>query len=311
MDSKILEFIERSDAIPSTPQIVTRLMEITRAENYKQEDVISLLSTDPGVASDVLRLANSPLFGVTRQISSLAQATTLLGIKRIRTLVMGRCMVDKINQSRSKHIDVAYYWRRSLSTAVLAARFADQIAPHMREEAFMCGLLSNVGVIVLARAVPEKYAPIAESFSPHNSANLSEQELGVLGVTNKQVASLVLNRWGLPKVMVEAIEHVGCEEMPPKASKDATALIRIVSAACGLATLLCEVTNEETILPACEKAMAVVQLNLEVLSHVLGQIENDVEEFATILKLDVVPSRVYELIAKSISQKLTGETVEG
>ena len=68
MNSRILEHIQRSDAIPSIPQIVTRLLEITRDENYKQKDVVSLLSTDPGVVTDVLRLANSSFFGVTRQI---------------------------------------------------------------------------------------------------------------------------------------------------------------------------------------------------------------------------------------------------
>ncbi len=311
MDSRILDFVERSDAIPSAPQIVTRLMEITRDENYKQNDVIQLLSTDPGVASDVLRLANSPLFGVTRQISSLGQASSLLGIKRIRTLVMGRCMVEKISQSQPSSVDSAYYWRRSLATAVLAARFADQVAPQLREEAFMCGLLSNVGVIVLSRALPDKYAAIAENFSPHNHSLFQSQEREVLGVTNTQVASLVLNRWGLPQIMVDAIQYVGCDERPDDLDENTDALTRTVSGACDLSELLCEVAADADIISRCEHAMSTVGLNLEVLNHVLGQIETDVAEFASILKLDVIPSRVYELIAKSIAQKIAGEPVEG
>lgn len=309
MDAKILDFIERSDAIPSAPQIVTRLMEITRDNSYKQDDVIHLLSTDAGVASDVLRLANSPLFGVTRQISSLAQASNLLGIKRIRTLVMGRCMVDKLNQSRSDSIDSTYYWRRSLATSVLAARFADQVGPQLREEAFMCGLLSNVGIIVLSRALPEKYAAIAKNFSPHKHRVLPTQELDVIGVTNKQVAALVLNRWGLPKVMVEAIQHVGQDNPPDNLDRDAASLVRIVSAACEVAQLFCESSSEEEIVSMCEHAMETLRLDLELLNHVLGQIETDVAEFAAILKLDVVESHVYEMITKSISNRIAAEPV--
>jgi HD-like signal output (HDOD) protein len=283
---------------------VTRLLELTRDENYKQDDIVNLLSTDPGVASDVLRLANSPLFGVTRQVSSLMQASNLLGIKRIRTLVMGRCMVDKVNSSASGDVDITYYWRRSLSTGVLCARFADKVIPRLREDAFMGGLLSDVGIIVLSRAVPEKYAAAAKQFAPHQTGDFVELENKAVGVGHPTVSAMVLERWQLPEAMMLAVKHHHDTDLPDGLPEGVSELARVISGASAVARLLCESPEEDEIADACERAMNTVGLDLSVLQRVLGEIESDVAEFASILRIDVIPSRVYELIAQKVADRL-------
>ena len=84
-------------------------------------DVVKLLSTDPGIVTDLLRLANSSLFGGRQKITSLADAFTRLGVRRVRTLIVGRSMISSISNDRNILIDTSYFWRRSLATAVLAS----------------------------------------------------------------------------------------------------------------------------------------------------------------------------------------------
>lgn len=304
MNENVMALIESGGAIPSMPQIVTRLLEITRDQEYKIEDVINLLSTDAGIAGDVLRLANSPLFGVTRKVSSLTHATNLLGVKRIRTLVMGRCMVDRINKGGAGPIDVSYYWRRSLATAVLATRFAEHVVQKHRDEAFMSGLLSDVGIVVLARAMPQRYAPVAEAYAPNKNADLIARERSTIGVTHPEVSALVLERWALPDSMVEAIRHHHDRPVPNDLPEDIAALTRVVDGASDISALLCEAPDENIIATTCAEAMAVVGLSLTVLERVLGDIESDIDDLASVLKIDVIPSRIYELIAKSVAQHL-------
>jgi HD-like signal output (HDOD) protein len=304
MNQRLLKLIERSDAIPSMPQIVTRLLEITKDENFAQSEVVGLLSTDPGVTGDILKLANSPLFGVTRQISSLMHACNLLGIKRIRTLVLGRCMVDKINKNAGSAIDISYYWRRSLATGVLAARFADKRAPKLREEAFIGGLLSDVGVIVMAQAAPAQYKAIASDYRPHGPSDWVQREREAMGVSHADVSAMILEKWAVPEVMVDAVR---CHHDPKAVAEqgaDASALARVICGASELAKIICESPESADIKNACEHALNVVDLDVSVFKHVLKEIESDISELAKVLKIDVIPSKVYALIADAINEKL-------
>ena len=304
MDERIQTLIQRSDAIPSMPTIVTRFLEITNQSDYNVQDVVNLLSTDPGIAGDVLRLANSPLFGVARKVASLLQASNLLGIKRIRTLVMGRCMVEQISKGQSPLIDGSYYWRRSLVTGVLAARFADQIAPGNREDAFMGGLLSDIGVTVMARAFPDTYGPAASAYAPLCGSSLIEREITAVGVAHPEVGALVLDRWSLPETMVLVVKHHHDHPSPEGLPEEVAKLTRVVAGAADIAPLLCETPNAERIAPTCCEAMDVVGLNLAALQHVLKEIESDVTELAAVLHIDVISSKVYKLIADAVAEQL-------
>ena len=303
LNAKILETIQHGDAIPAMPQIVTRLLEITSDENYKQADVIDLLATDPSIAGCILKLANSALFGVTRQISSLNQAVTLLGVKRIRTLVLGRSMIDRFDTNGDQVIDPSYFWRRSLATGVLAARFADQAAPQRREESFIGGLLSDIGVIVLARALPNQYKPVAKGYAPCHSDHLVAQEIETVGVSHAAVSALILERWMLPEEMVTAVR------LHHDRPGGAEVLFQLDhGGAAEVARLLCEMPDKNTIGSTCEAAMKVVGLNLDVLQHILKDIESDISGLAEVLRIDIIPSRVYSIIAGSIAEQLV-ETV--
>jgi len=137
MQNETLDIIKRSASIPSMPLVATRCYEMTQNSNCDYNQLVELLSTDPGIAAGVLRLANSPLFGVTRQVSSLKHAIALLGVKRIRELVLARYLVQKTEEMACEHIDISYYWRLSVTTAILSSKFADALLPQRRDEAFM------------------------------------------------------------------------------------------------------------------------------------------------------------------------------
>lgn len=308
MNSQVLSAIERTDAIPSPPQIVTRLLEITRDENFKQDEVVKLLGTDPGVSSDILRLANSAMFGVVRKIATLGQAITMLGIRRVRTLVIGRCMVDKLSGGEKTLIDASYYWRRSLATGVLSAQFADHVAPGQRDIAFMGGLLCDVGVVILSRALPDKYRAIAAEYAPQHGERFLENELKTLGITHAEVSAAALQKWNLPEEMVQAVRH-SHDTSRPNISERAAQLAGVLNGAAQISQLLCEAPDKSSIASRCQEAMSLVGLDAVVLRHVLKKIEADIGEFASVLKVDVIPSRVYSLIADSIAEQLAEAAV--
>ena len=192
MKAEVLEALKRSGAVPSMPQVVTRFLEIIQQPEFNYDELVAVLSTDPGTAVDLLRLSNSALFGVSRKITSLKQAATLLGPRRVRSLVLGRYMVETVGTGDLGSLDSSYYWRRSLTCAVLAARFADVLVPRLREEVFIAALLADVGVTILAQEMPTEYEPMLKCYQPHGLMDTAQIELDSVGVTHAEMSAVVL-----------------------------------------------------------------------------------------------------------------------
>lgn len=303
MNPEIIKQIESSRAVPSPPQIVARLLQITNDPNYRQSDVIKLLSTDPGVVSDILRLANSALLGTGRKIASIDDALVRLGIRRVRTMVIGRSMVEQVNAGPGSAIDTSYYWRRSLATGVLASRFAETMTGVQRDVAFMAGLLCDVGVVILARALPQRYRPAADCYAPQHAEDLVNAELDAAGVAHPEVSAWALEKWGLPPEIVNSVRYHHSEAIPENLAS-ITRTAGILNGASELARLLCEAPNKPAIRGVCTWVAGKAGLALSTLASVLRHIEADVTELARQLKVDVIPSRVYTLIAEGIAEEL-------
>jgi HD-like signal output (HDOD) protein len=301
MNARVLETIKKSAAVPSMPQVVLRFLEIMQDSNFDYADLVKVLSTDPGTVSEILRLANSALFGVRNKVVSPKHALTLLGPKRTRSLLLGRYLVDTLSKKKVAGLDMGYFWRRSLAGSVIASHFAEAVLPRQRDEAFIGALLADIGVPILAEAIPAKYAKIVARYTPHAAPVDVEEELEAAEVTHAQVSAMVLSHWTLPDSVSAA---VNLHQSSNPGSGPVATVARVLNAADRIAVLLCEVPEVDTILRVCTEAAAFVGVELDVLVKLLPTIENDIEELADALRIDVIPSSVYALVAKTIHEKL-------
>lgn len=305
VSSETLELLKRSAAVPSVPHVVTRFLEITQDPGFEFDDLADLLSSDPGIASEVLRWSNSALFGVRRKVTSLRQALTLLGLKRIRSLVLSRYMVQSVGSGHKGGIDMSYAWRRSLASAVLAARFADVLLPSKREEAFISSLLADIGVVILADALHKRYQPVAEHYRPCQPYDLVDLEHEAVGVTHADVSALVLEHWQLPELIARAVRYHHAWPLDEDMPEDVATLARITNGSGRLGKILCEKPRPGEVGPTCVQAMELVGLEMSVLVGTLDKIEADVQELAEILCVDVIPSNVYEMIVTEVKEMIS------
>ncbi|MCG3138234.1 MAG: hypothetical protein HJJLKODD_02095 [Phycisphaerae bacterium] len=306
VNAELMEAIKRSGAVPSMPQVVMRFLEIIQDPEFQYDDLVAVLSTDPGTASEVLRMSNSALFGVARKITSLKQAMTLLGPRRVRSLVLGRYMVEAIGARGLGSLDENYFWRRSLACAVVTTRFADLQAPNYREEAFIAALLADIGIVILAEELPSEYQPIIQLFAPMGEANLALLEKEALGITHGEVSAAVLEHWQLPEIICEAVAR---HQLDITAATEPTHLARIINAADQISKLLCESPDSQTLVQDCQRALSMINLDLATLCEILDQVEIDVTEFASLLHIPIVPSSTYQLIRKAINDALAPSAV--
>lgn len=303
MKTDVLDRLKKSAAIPSMPQVITRFLEIAEDPDFRYDDMVEVLGTDPGMVGDVLRLANSAFFGVTKQIDSLKQATTLLGVKRVRSLVIGRYMVDQVGQAVPDCIDLSYYWRRSLATGVLATKFVSLHRPQERDAAFIAGLLADIGVIVMANGLRDEYEDIARLYTPDCTEDMMEKERARFGVTHADVSAMVLAHWKLPANICDAVAAQD-PESDASAAGGEPSLANAIHGASIVACLLAHQPEVDVIAEQCARAADIGGVGLSALVRMLDEIGTEIESLAHVLKLDVIHASAYELIAKAIQQRL-------
>ena len=136
--------------LPSFPQVAVKFLEASKDETVSLSDLAKILETDPGISARVLEIVNSVFYGIGRQITKLSEAITLLGLDEIKRIALGMTVFKKIFKSgRARQFDRLLFWRHSLSVAVLSLEIAKKTGYPDPEEAYIAGLLHDVGKIFL------------------------------------------------------------------------------------------------------------------------------------------------------------------
>lgn len=200
-DPTLRSVVARMRALPSQPDVYTRLMNAVRSD-VGMEDIASIVEENPSVAARVLQLVNSAFFGLPRPTASIKEAVVFIGTKTLRTLVLS------VEAFRDLELDAS---RRGLNPAALqenavtTARISAEMVPASeREAAYAAGLLHSIGVLVLASQLSEDWGRIVEE-ARSQQRSLLEVERLVLGVDHGQVAAALLSLWGLPHDVIEAV----------------------------------------------------------------------------------------------------------
>ncbi len=192
--------------LPSMPVL---LMEALEQIDNKQQDLPALadqISSDPSIAIRILRIVNSPFYGMSREIGSLREAIVLLGINRIRDMLISICF-SKMLPVQHTDFDYDLFWRHSIAVAECARHLANctGINPDL---AFTAGLLHDIGDILIAMLFPDKFSQLIKISTTFKI----EAEQQLLGFNHTVIGGKAAQYWNLPVVIQEAIEQ---HETPP------------------------------------------------------------------------------------------------
>jgi HD-like signal output (HDOD) protein len=186
------------DGLPSLPRIYGDLTAALESPNCGSAEIAAVVCRDPALAAKILQLVNSSFFGLPRDVTSLPEAVAYLGVTTVRSLVLSTEAMSLFRPAaRAAGLDVDGLAVRAVATAAAAARLA---APGNRTDAFTAGLLSDVGLLLLAAKAPE----------------LLRRDEGELGFRHGGLGAYLLGLWGLAPAIVEAVAfHHERPEEPP------------------------------------------------------------------------------------------------
>lgn len=191
--------INKMKEIKSFPQFVVETMRKLNDPTSNAADVAASLSRDEGLVLRTLKLANSAAYGMSRNISDLSEAIALLGYKNISNIVLAATVYSVMDKGLHGYaLDRGELWRHSL-TAAYAARYIAQATKKVPpEEAYVGGLLHDIGKVVLNDYVHFGYGLIVKEVE-EKRIPFSDAEVKIIGFDHSTVGSLLVERWNLPK----------------------------------------------------------------------------------------------------------------
>ncbi len=196
------KIIEDHKELTSLPQTLTEVLRILKDENSNSSELANVISRDPALTAKMLRIVNSPYYGAGREISTLSQAVMTLGTRAVSALTLSTSIYD-MTDTWELSIDRIRFWRHSLEVAVAARRIAEMVRYPRIEEAFISGILHDIGHLVLEKSFPDKFKSIwtqAES-----GEHLVELEENSWSTNHARVGQFLLEQWNIPAVITEAI----------------------------------------------------------------------------------------------------------
>ncbi|MCC6227798.1 MAG: GGDEF domain-containing protein [Phycisphaerales bacterium] len=306
MNRELLEEILSCPSLPSLPAVAVRVIELTGSDDVSMKELAATIENDQALAAKVLRTVNSSFYGLRTRCATISKALVMLGLGPVKTLALGFSLVSTIGEQDSQ-FDYVSYWRRGLYTAVSSKLFAEAAKKKCSEEAFLGGLLQDVGVMALYRALGKRYLEVMEQ-AGGDHRKLVKFELTDLEVQHPDIGAMLTERWKLPQELVLPVKY---HERPTAAPKECTDLVRLV----GLGNLAHDVLSDSDPGPALrrlyQRAEQWFGLTASTVDGLLRRIAEAAKELSTLFKLDTGLAADAEMILTKASGQLLEITKNG
>ncbi|MEM9064178.1 MAG: HDOD domain-containing protein [Planctomycetota bacterium] len=274
MSDTTLEDILSCPSLPSMPAVAAQVIELVGDPEVSIDDLSSTIIMDQGLSAKILRTANSSFYAVRTKTTTIDRALVQLGLSAVKTLALGFALVDALKGSGGDGFDHEAYWRRSLFTAVSARVLAEKAKVAESNEAFLGGLLSEIGMIAMNTAIGPEYADVLAA-TDGDHRKLVKEELAAFDLQHPEIGAMLATRWKLPDEMVLPIKY---HERPTAAPAACTNIVRSV----GLGGYACDVMINEDPSPALRtlytRASEWFKLSTDTIDEALAEIRTQVKE---------------------------------
>jgi len=189
--------------LPAMPQILLKLMELCQDEDAGMAEIAELVATDAGITSRLMKIANSAAYQRATRAVNLLEALNTVGIDLIKTVVICESVFQTFHEfAHTGSTDLSDFWKHSLSTAVLARDIARNMKYAKIEEAYLAGLLHDVGRLALLAAAPESY-----SFEFHSidDDRLCSTEIRSVHISHPEAGAWLIERWKLDSFLADSV----------------------------------------------------------------------------------------------------------
>lgn len=299
MSHTVFEELRAAGQLPTPPGVVVQLLELTRQEDVTAKQISDTITCDPVLTAKILRFANSPMAGVAREVTSIQRAVGLIGIRGVNMMALSCSVLGAEGTEQCQGFDAQQFGIQSVACGVAARKLASALKQGSAPEAFLVGLLSQIGRSVLAKGLPEEYARVIAA-AQQIPRDLPPLEQGEIGDDYASVGAQLLRSWKIPDALCSAIECFRDSEA------DANELARILRVAEVAAGIICPDTKGKAPDPAEFHEIATTMLGIDesVSADMLSEMATEIEETRQTLELPAGTMRSPEELQHEVRERV-------
>lgn len=201
MNSELEKTIMAAGDLPAMPVVAAKVMQLVEDERATADELAKIVASDPAVAARVMKISNSPLYGCQRQTQTLPGAIMLMGFNTLKSIVVVAYLKDVF---KPVGLMEKMLWEHAFGAGLAARVIAVDIRQVNPEEAFLAGLMHDIGKLIMYNQDKAKFQKVVERYY-NEEVWFEEAEKEVYPFTHADVGGCVLKKWNFPDVLVEAV----------------------------------------------------------------------------------------------------------
>ncbi len=197
--------IEKFKKIKTLPHIVARLVQLVNDEESTLQDFEEVIRLDPALVARLLTLVNSSYFGLTRKVDSISRAVALLGMKNLHNIAVTDAIQGLLrNIAGTAEFSPQQLWLHSAASSICCKMIAERIFTLNGDDAYLCGILHDIGLIVEIETDQENFLKLIEQLGT-DGPSLIELEQDLFNTDHCQIGYILAKEWHIPDPIAEAI----------------------------------------------------------------------------------------------------------
>ena len=192
------KIFDSSKRLPTLPTIAMKILEIVKNGDSSISEIGEIISADPPLSAEILRVINSPYYGLRRKMTSVVHAVSMLGVSTVKNLALSFSVVKNFQSNGKSNFDHNRFWKSSIISAVSAQILSGYTEIDGSDDIFFLGLLHDIGRLAMVHELTDQYGLVIEKVSNENCPVAVAEEL-VFGFNHMNVGKFLAEKWGLPE----------------------------------------------------------------------------------------------------------------
>lgn len=272
----LLAALNEVTEISSLPEITTRIVQVVEDPRATAHDMHEIVRTDPALAAKILKVVNSAFYGLPSQIASLDRAILLLGLSAVKNIALAASLSRMFNaDAMCEQFAARDLWRHCVAVGVCAKMLASEGRCAQADEAFVAGLVHDMGLIVEQQLFPEKLRDVADRCY-NEPLDFCEVERNIVGADHQAFGGTLAARWKFPPGLQAVISYHHDPDLVPSEFATVVKIVHIADILCAQQRYGLWLTAQGS--PLDEDVLKTLNLSLAIAEKVIEELPDRVQE---------------------------------
>ena len=217
--TSILKLVNKTMELPTIPEVLVKLNDVIASEDSSADDVAKVISVDPAVSTNILRIVNSAYYGLQVRVSSIGLAVSIMGFSMTKKVALKAAVFSVFGRNKKEltNFSPVEFWKHSIFTGVAARALgveSSRFATTHAEDLYICGLLHDIGKLIMLERTPDQYEQVLVEAARSGRSEI-DVENEIYGFSHADVGSVLGVKWFLPEDLTIAIRYHHAPDKDP------------------------------------------------------------------------------------------------